>query len=100
MRSLASSTCWSASSWRTRSVPEPIITIVDPLGVRAGRVQDEDREWIVMTYEFLYEGEEAEARVALTPEGLSATVVAMLNGLGFPQSDLTYIVERLERLDQ
>jgi hypothetical protein len=81
-------------------MPEPAITIVDPLAVRAGRVHDDGRDWIVVTYEFLYEGEEAEARIALTPEGLSATVVAILNGLGFPQSDLEYIVERLERLDR
>jgi hypothetical protein len=81
-------------------MPDPIIQIVDPLGERAGRVRDDGRDWVLVTYEFLYEDREVEATIALTPEGLSATVVAILNGLGFPQSDLEYIVERLERLDR
>lgn len=81
-------------------MPEPIITIADPSAVRAGRVSDGGRDWIVLTYEFDYEGETVEARVGLTPAGLTAMVVASLNGLGFPESDLEYIVKRLERINE
>lgn len=73
---------------------QPAITILDPSGVRVGRVEDAGRSWIVTTYEFDLDGEPTEARIVVGPDEFMTFIVASLNALGFPEGDLEYLAAR------
>ena len=76
---------------------DPLVTIADPLAVRAGRVSEGGKDWIVLTFEFEYEYEAQEARIALTPDDFVDLLTAGMLGLGFPESDTDYIADRYKK---
>lgn len=77
-------------------LPDPSITLVDPLAVTVGRVSDE-REWIALDYEFEYDGHDDSIRILIPPDECVVMLVGMLLGLGFPESDTDYILDRYHR---
>ena len=76
---------------------DPLFTIADPSAVRAGRVSERGDDWIVLTFEFTYDGEQHEGRIALLPDDFVDLLTAGMLGLGFPQSDTDYIADRYKR---
>lgn len=69
--------------------------LVDPPGVRVGRVEGhefpDDKERVLVTWEH----PDLEVAVALTPDAFSSFVVLIADALGLPQGDLDYLAERL-----
>ncbi len=75
--------------------------VLDPDAVRVARVGrkefEDDQQRLVFTFETALDGEPVEIAVGVKPEPALALLMGVLDGLGFPETDIEYIANRYRR---
>lgn len=80
------------------SARQTIASVLRPTEVAVRRVDHPKYgDLIAQEIRFEYEGKPVCIEVAYEPDGYMSMIVASLNALGFPQSDLEYLADRFNK---